>query len=59
LHVHGKAYPQGLKPLLLVVILRPKAEALGYLEAMAKAKATTTTTASAKTKYRGSSLRSE
>ena len=31
----GRAYPQGLKPLFLLRFERPKAEALGYLEAEA------------------------
>jgi hypothetical protein len=36
--------PQGLKPRCICVAERPKAEALGYLEATARATATATTT---------------
>jgi hypothetical protein len=50
--------PQGLKPLFYKrLIEKPKAEALGYLEAKTRTEATTTATA--KTKYRDSSLCSE
>jgi hypothetical protein len=48
-----ESIPQGLKPDFVVWLMRPKAEALGYLEARA------TTNATAKAKYGGSSLRSE
>jgi hypothetical protein len=44
--------PQGLKPLFIAGFERPKAEALGYLEAtaMAKTKAKTKTMAKTKSK---------
>ena len=61
-----EAIPQGLKPLFCCGGQRPKAEALGYLEAKAtttakaiKATATATPTATAKAKCGDSSLRSE
>jgi len=67
----GEGIPQGLKPLLSLFAGRPKAEALGYIEATARAKADAygmtnkkgngkgkKTTARAKVKYRDPSLRS-
>jgi hypothetical protein len=67
----GEGIPQGLKPLLSLFAGRPKAEALGYIEATARAKADAygmtnkkgngkgkKTTARAKAKYRDPWLRS-
>jgi hypothetical protein len=44
------AYPKGLKPLFVAGLERPKAEALGYLEATAKVTATAKITAKATAK---------